>query len=866
MAEKPSFARFGGSANFAQSGNANPAPATPPAAPRSPMANSGGSVSDRPARTVTLFDAVITVSLVALFFGLPLFFTGLTFQGIAFEKQLYFYFWLLVGLIAWVSKGVISGEMRIRRTPLDIPLGLFWVFCIVSAVFAVDRWHSFWGFFGDPSRGVVSLTALILAYYLLLSHFTPKRFYWIYSAFLASGFLVTLWSFLVILKIRFLPQSAEALAPLSMIGTVSTLTTFLSILLPLFMTGIFVLWRSDVPAKKAKRVVLTALLGLGILMMLFLLLALYSYVSWAVVLVGLSFFMVYILAQVVRPSEQLTWLPMLIFVVMLAFLMIGGNKLARATLPIEVAPNARLSWQIAQASLKEHFLLGVGPANYGYAFSLYRPLEYNQNDLYTLRFYQGNGLFFESLATLGGIGTVLLVVLWLSFISIGIYLLSMEKNKNKIYSLGLWTVAIMFLVAGGVASFNGPLLLIAALLGMLALATVLWESGTEPRYLSLSLKAAPKFALALAFIFMVVSAGVAFLFVFMGKVLVADLDAGKAARMSATAPSTDSVNLIAQASSRYPQEGRYLTRLGQEFMALANAEARKPEGERNNDMVANYVRSAVVASEQGRALMPNDVMASEALALIYENASLYASDALPKAEELYTRAEELEPGNPLYAIKLGQIKRSQGDAKEEGAERTALYNESKKLFEEAVEKKGNLAVAHYQLALAESRLKNFDKALDQTREAMRLDSQNVNYKYNLGVLYQLRDGDGDLEKAETTFKELLSANDKLIDVRLSLGLLYEKMERNDAAIAEYRKILDLLPKDSEGANVAATREQIEKLVANVQNGTGNLNAPAPAQTPAPAPETTQTPIAPAAGPQPVPSNTPNASPLAEPAP
>jgi hypothetical protein len=75
---------------------------------------------------------VITVSLVALFFGLPLFFTGLTFQGIAFEKQIYFYVWLLIGVVAWVSKGVTTGEMRIRRTPLDIPIALFWLFYVVG--------------------------------------------------------------------------------------------------------------------------------------------------------------------------------------------------------------------------------------------------------------------------------------------------------------------------------------------------------------------------------------------------------------------------------------------------------------------------------------------------------------------------------------------------------------------------------------------------------------------------------------------------------------------------------------------------------------------------------------------------------------
>jgi tetratricopeptide (TPR) repeat protein len=847
--EKVSFAPFG----------ANTGAQAQPTQARAPQAGAGnisrgfgmgGTSTARPQQAKSekafnpssIFDLVISVSFMAIFFGVPIFFTGLTFQGIAFEKQLYFYFWLLLGVIAWVSKGVLSGEMKIRRTPLDIPIALFLIFNIVSAVFSVDRWHSFWGFFGDPSRGVVSLTALILAYYLILSHFNMKRFQQMFHAFIASGFIVVFWSFLVILKIRFLPDALERMAPLSLIGTVSTLTTFLSILLPLFMTALFMLWREDLEIKKSRRTIITVIYGLGIFMTLFLLLALYSYVSWPVVLIGLSFFMVYILAQIVRPNERLTWMPMVTFVVMLAFLMIGSNKLSRAVLPVEVAPNSNLSMQIAKESLKENFLLGVGPANYGYAFSMYRPAEYNQNELYTLRFYQGNGMFFESLVTLGALGTVLLAVLWLSFMSLGIYLLSMEKSKNKIYSLGLWTTAIMFLIAGGVASLNGALVLIATLLGILSLGILFMESGSEEKYLHLSLKAAPKYALALAFIFMVVSAGVAFLFVFMGKVLVADLKAGQAIRMAAVTPSTDVINLLAQASQTYPQEGRYPTRLGQEFMALANLEAGKDQSERNTDAIANYVRSAVAAAERGRQLMPNDVLASESMGLIYENAALYASDAMPKAEELYKRSQELEPENPLYDIKIGQVKRAMADTKEEGAERTALYQEAKTAFEASIAKKSNLAVAHYQLALVESRLKMYDEALKSTENAMRLDKQNVNYRYNLGVLYQIRDGEGDLDKAEKAFKDILTDNDKLVDVRLSLGLLYEKKGQRDQALEAYRKLLEVLPSEGEG-NVKQTREQIQKLINNVQSGAGNINQPAPA-APEPEPVIAPQPVAP----------------------
>jgi tetratricopeptide (TPR) repeat protein len=770
-------------------------------------------------RVANFFETLITVSLVALFFGLPIFFTGMTFQGISFEKQMYFYVWLLIGIVAWASHGVITGEMRIRRTPLDIPIFVFLIAYILAAAFSVDRWHSFFGSFGDPSRGVIAVGASVLAYYFIMSHFNPKRFLFMFWSFVVSGYIVTLWSALVVMGVRFVPASFEGYMPMSLMGTVSALGIFLGLLLPLFVTGIFMLWKEE-QIKSRFRKVATALLLIGIVLAMFLILVLYPFVSWVVVLGGFSFFLVYILAQIVRPAEQWAWVPMLVFVGMLAFLMIGSNGLARATLPVEVSPNAALSWQVAKASLASHFLVGSGPAEYGYAFSMFRPQEYNENALYTLRFYQGMGLVFEAIATIGAVGSILLIILFLAFLSVGLYLMTYEKQRNKIRSLGLWTASIMLLLAACVAPINGVLLAIGTLLAALSFAVLLWESGSEERYFQLSFKASPKFALALAFIFMVVSAGVAFIFVFLGKVFVADIEAGKAVRMSAVQPSRESAALLSRAAGLYPQESRYYARLAQEYISLANQEYAKPDANRDTNAIAFYVREAVKAGEQSRQLMPNDAMTVESLALIYENSALYASDALSKAEELYARAHDLEPHNALYLLKLGQIKKTIGDAKQNDEQKN-LYNEAKDFFEQAIAEKGDLASAHYNLAIVLSRLDDTDQAINEALKALSLDRSNLNYQYNLGALYQFRYGDGDAAKAEMLFKNILDKNDKLVDVRLSLGLLYERESKKDAAIVEYQKVVDLIPADSQDA-AKQTRDQVLKLISNVRNGISNV--------------------------------------------
>lgn len=839
--ERPSFARFGGAGSF----SATPAGAGAVRPAAAPVAASAAKpASGAPSKTAKVFDGIITAVLVVLMFGVPLFFTGVSFQGIAFDKQIFFYACLLIGLVAWVSKGVMTGEMKIRRTPLDIPIILFWLFSIVTTVFSVDRWHSFWGFFGDPSRGFLSITALVLAYYLVMSHFNARRMALMFHSFLVSAAVVMLWTFLVAMKIKFLPASLEQYAPISLIGSVSTLGLFLSLAVPLWVTALFLLHRDGSAVSSAKKKAWSVAIGLMLLLNLFLLLALYPFVNWVVMLGGLGFFLIYVLAQIVRPSESWTWVPMAVFVLLLIFLMIGPNSLTRANLPVEVTPNTKLSWEVAKESLKDNALIGTGNATYGYAFSLYRPQEFNDNSLYTLRFYQGTGLVFEALATMGVVGTVLMLVVWFSFLSIGLYLLTLDKTKNKLASLGLWSVAVMLFIAGFMAPMNATIVILAVLLAALALGTLLMESGSEERYLELSLRATPKFALALAFVFMVVSAGVAFLFVFMGKVLVADVAVGKVSRL---APSTETtVPAYIRALRLYPQEGRYFTRLSQEYMALANAEGRKPEGERDVNRIAFLVREGVAASNRSKDLMPNDVLAVEAQGLIYENASIFATDALPRAEEAYRRALELEPQNPLFHIKLGQIKRLSGDGKPDGAEKSALYEEAVSAFQMAVDRKPNLAIAYYNRAVAEARLKRLDAAIESTRSALQYAPTNLSFKYNLGALHQLRNAEGDRDLAERLYKEVLTANERLIDVRLSLGLLYESTNRRDQALSEYEKILSYLPEDDGVAPaVKQTRTQVLQVIDNLRNGQGNI--PTGNSLPEPGPTTPAT-VTPANGP------------------
>ncbi|MDR3558846.1 MAG: hypothetical protein P4L58_00385, partial [Candidatus Pacebacteria bacterium] len=192
-------------------------------APRREVRAEAGADKKDKKLLVKMLDRVIGLSIFAIFFGVPLYFTGTASQGIIFEKQIYFYFWLLLGLVVWAAKGVITGEMDIRRTSLDIPILGVWLAVGLATIFSVDRWHSFFGAFSDPSRGFMSVTAYIVAFYLILSNFNAKRLKLILWAILTSGGILIVWTTLAILGIKFLPNSLAQYAPLSLSGSVTSL-------------------------------------------------------------------------------------------------------------------------------------------------------------------------------------------------------------------------------------------------------------------------------------------------------------------------------------------------------------------------------------------------------------------------------------------------------------------------------------------------------------------------------------------------------------------------------------------------------------------------------------------------------------------
>lgn len=793
-------------------------------------------------RSTTILDRVITMCVFMLFLGLPVFFINLTYQGINFEKQYYFYLWSFCGVVAMIARGMLGGKIDFHRTSLDIPLAILWLVALFSTIFSVDKYHSIFGFFDNPVSGLVSITALILAYYLIVTHLTKGRIMLMWWAITIGGSIVTIWSFLA--TMRFVPPFVLDHIVASLTGSFTSLAIFLGMLLPVYVISLAIIV-GDVGSSLRARFVAGAIYVLMILDVLTLS-TLHGYVRWPIILGAVAILLAFMISRAVRASQSISTITVGVFLVLFGLMAWGQPIISRTAIQSEAMIDYRLSMSIAMQAIKERPIFGSGPSTFGYNFSLYRPKELNNNNTgqYDMRFFSDRGMVLESISTMGILGAAILIVVFLTYISTVVHAFMRTKDEEmKIVSLGLFTSSVVAVIYVLFWSVDGTIILYGALVSALLVGVLRCgaDGDAAESKITLSIATSPQYALSFAFVSILVAVGVIFGFVTLGKMFVADIHAGSALRARAAGDYERSSMLFKKAVLLNEKEGRYYTVISQYGLDLANMEAAKPEGERNDDNIRTYINGAASTASVGRELMPNDVLANETKGFIFENSGGYVEDdALHIAIDAYIKASRLEPQNPYLDIAVGKLKLVEAESKGEAVEeKKSLINEAKTLFETAREKTtfeyggrsfSKFAPAHYYISVVEEALENDDAAIDAMATALQVTALNggvsdqdqvisrqVNYGFNLARLLQKRGSEDDLGLAERLLQEIMQVNDQDVNVHLSLGLLYERTDRKDQAVQEYKKILAIIPADAD----EKMRENIQQLIDTVEQGGNN---------------------------------------------
>jgi len=719
---------------------------------------------------MNIFNRIININIYVLVFLVPLFFLPFSFEAFEFNKQYLLFFLVSLAFFAWLAKmALVDKELRFKRTPLDLFVLGFLVVGILSTVFSVDKTSSLYGFYGRFNNGLLGLLSLGILYFVMTNNLEAKRVASLLKTFLWSGFIAVLLSYLaifgVLAKLTLLPRVMQQIIFNPTSASLEGFSVFLAVLATL-LVGLMLVRTDKGKIKSISHwVILTAILGLMVLIDFT--------AAWLVLLVTLILFVALSLwKRIFRLNVNRLLIP--IFLILIATACIPFQSQGIITnLPREQVLNQGTSWGIglrsALSDVKSGFL-GSGMGTFHYDFAKEKPLSFNQNWLWQIRFDRAGTHLAEVLATMGFLGILSYLVI------IGLFLMLSYFMLQKVESaLPLLMVSVALLVGQFLYYQNTTLALLFWL--SLAMSVVSWPpTSSRERWWGVSFKDFPE--LNLVFSTMVIIVGVAILgiYFYAAKFYLADINYAQAQR---TAISAERTVALERAVRLNPGLSQYRAILARAYMNEALAEMQKPQAEQDAAKTQIFVATAINQARIATELGPNQVANWETLAMVYREIRSVASGAVDWGIKSFERAISLEPTNPVVYTELGKL--------------YVLTNNIEKAREEfslALAKKPDYTDALIQDALLLEREGDTQGAIRQ------MESLVVNYPFSTEIIFQLGRlyfNNNQITLAIEQFKRVVILLPDHSNAHYSLGVAYAAKGETNLALLEFEKVLELNP-------------------------------------------------------------------------
>lgn len=651
-----------------------------------------------PLNLAGLFDRVLSFGTVALAFLVPVFFLPITSEFYEFNKQALLLLFTIVLTVAWLGKMWSAKELRFVRTPLDLPIVLFVLAYIVSAVTSLNLTVSILGHFGRFNGGLVSVLSYAILYFIYVNNVRTldhvKKIAWSMSL---SGILLAVFGILEYFSIFLIPWDVAKNRFFTPAGSPNVLSYYLVAVLPVMMSLLAV-------AKKTPERLLYIVGSI----------ASFTYTAlvnswpaaWVTVAVSLVIFFYFAREAAFGRNRGLFTLLLIVFLALSSLtLPIVRDRLPEGVrdLPKEINLDWGSSWQIAASTLRDRPLQGSGPDTFLFDFTRFRDVSLNSTPSWNLRFDRANSELMQVLATLGLIGLAAFLFFVYRIIRLGLNYLPKEKElETHTISVGfaagtlsLLTLAVVFSYLSTVTAF--------ALWISLAMLVRLWveekqvvvkstvisapvgEGGEGRRDILPGLVFIPLAIIALLLLFL------------FGRTYLAEVYFQRSLEAARANDGRSTYDLQRQALETAQigvgawqiktDRDIYHTTFSGTNLLLANslAGAEQPDTNTIQTLVAQAINEARVAKD----LNPWNVNNWEQLATVYRNLINFAQGSDQFAEQSYIQAIQLDPTNARLRDALGtfytQVKR---------------YDDAINTLVVAARLKPDLAAAHFNLAKA----------------------------------------------------------------------------------------------------------------------------------------------------------------------
>lgn len=732
-------------------------------------------------------------SVYALFALAPLFFVPLSWISVPQSKIFLVAIVVTVAFLAWIAHSLNSGSFRFPKSPLLIAAALIPLAYIASA-FATG--FSLEAFAGD-GRGqdtVVGFMLLYLAFLVSAEVLGRSSVLPALQSLFAGATTIALIQLVHLFAPSFTFGGVLTLPATSVVGSWHDLGIFLALIVFISLS----LWRTSALVGYWKPLALCA----GILSFALLLLVNLSDV-WAGLLVASIFWILwqYRSAGAVIFSSVRAIAPWIALALISAAMFFGGNALQEALPPqlqvvqIEVRP----SWQGTFAVGREVFaeptqiFFGSGPNTFSREWGVHKPLSVNETQFWNTDFYYGVGFIPTSLLSTGiaGLlawGAVSLALLW------ALYRLFREPSKTTTLGAALIGSAL-FLTAFHILYVPGPALgLLTFLIFGAFVAERIFAGEVQECVFSVKWE---EWKGKIGTVLLVVSALIVFLSsVQTVRVLLSDVFVNRAvATYAETGDATKATHSLSRAlavSSKNDRAHRAGVELG--MLRLSELASQGSLDANAQTQLQTTLAAVIQHGLSAVSIESDDYQNWLTLARLYgELAGAGIEGAEKSAREAYKEAKVNNPSSPLPYVGEAQLDLLGG--KDEAARMN---------LELALEKKPNLAAAHFLLSQIYARANDFAKAREYARFAVEAAPNDPLGWYNAGTILYAEEN---YSEAAYAFEQAIALQNNYANAYFLLGISYQRLGRDEDALKSFKTVDALNPGNSEIKELIATIEK-----------------------------------------------------------
>jgi len=730
------------------------------------------------------YDKIAKFGLYFLTFLLPILFLPWTANVLDFNKQALLIITVFISFSAWMFKVLISGRINFKISLIHLPVIFLFLVYLLSAIFSLWPYGSFWGWPQPVSESLFSLLGLVLFYFLVVNIFEKKEIFNLLFVFSLSLFLAMLFGIFQLWGKFIFPIEFTKNSGFNTVGGVTSLAIFAVVSLPLFL---FSLVSSE---KKYQRVLFTLYLAVCTLLLI---LTNIWIAWWLVIIVGI---LIIVLGIQRRDSFDGRWLILPIFFLTLALLFtffrfqIPGISSPSSEFFLKYKPSLEIVWQ----TLKTHLLLGTGPGTFVYDFSKYKDISFNQDPFWMIRFDWAGSKFLTIAATVGIFGILAFLFLIGFFIFYGFkFLINYKQTGDRFWLISIGAFVSFLTLTVSFFLYSSNLVLDFYYFLMLSVLTVNFVSNKK----GFILKPSSFSTLSITLIFTLI-----FVFVLGVSILeiqryVASVNYLQAAKLWQEGKTDESLKRLEKAVAIDSKNDFYLRELSSLYIQNINELSQKGDlsQEELRQKVQFYINNAVGTAKTATDLNSFNVNNWANRGFVYQSLIGLVNNSKDWALTCYERASELEPFNPYFLTQRGisLLKEAVNLTQDKKQEQEKLISEAEENFKKAIELKTDYAPALFQLAMVYQLRGEEEKMIEELEKAKTIAFSDVGIAFQLGLVYYQKN---DFEKAKAELERAVSLNPNYANALYFLGLTYDKLNRRDDAIRVMERVVALNPNSS----------------------------------------------------------------------